>query len=82
MNSTLRNRKNSANFLEIIFRQLLLVEIIFRIYKPNLIIVFDPLFSMIGIIFSECWADVNDAVKKFFQSTLKQGEFFHTLFDQ
>ena len=27
------------------------MEITFRLYKPNLIIVFDPLFGMIGIIF-------------------------------
>ena len=41
----------------------LLVEIVFRIYKSNFIIVFDLLFRMIGIIFSECWEDDNDVVK-------------------
>ena len=43
-----------------------MVEIIFRIYNPNFIIVFDPLFNVIGfIVFSECWADDNDVVKIF-----------------
>ena len=42
------------------------MQIILRIYKPNFIIVFDPLFGMIGfIIFSEYWADGNDVVKVF-----------------
>ena len=38
MNSTSRNRNNSDNILNP------LVEIVLRIYKPNIIIVFDPLF--------------------------------------
>ena len=40
-----------------------MVEIFLRLYKPNLIIIFDPLFSMIGFIFSERWTDDNDVVK-------------------
>ena len=59
INSTFKNRNNS----ESLFNPL--VEIILRIYKLNFIIIFDPLFRIIGIIFSECWADVNDVVKMF-----------------
>ena len=41
-----------------------MVEIVLRIYKPNIIVAFDPLLSMIGlIIFSECWTNDNDVVK-------------------
>ena len=59
INSTFKNRNNS----ESLFNPL--VEIILRIYKLNFIIIFDPLFRIIGIIFSECWVDVNDVVKMF-----------------
>ena len=48
-----------------------LVEVIFRIYKPNVIIVFDPLFSMIGfIILSESWTDVVEMSVIFFFNQL------------
>ena len=59
MNSTSRNCNNSDNFFN------LLIEIAFRIHKPNFIIVFDPLLSMIGRIFSQCWGENNYKVKRF-----------------
>ena len=40
-----------------------MVEIVLRLYKSNIVTVFDPLLSMIGIIFSECWTDDSDVVK-------------------
>ena len=36
---------------------------VLRIYKPNIIICFEPLLTMIGRIFSERWANNNYQVK-------------------
>ena len=41
------------------------MEIIFRIYKPNFITIFDPLPGLIGWIFSEGGADDDNVVEVF-----------------
>ena len=43
-----------------------MIEIVLWIYKPNITIVLDPTFSMIGfIIFSECWTNGDNIAKIF-----------------